>query len=476
MHLIFFIAVTIFCQSIFPSQDTVVGPESAKILRIAHIYYSGNNTSKSKIIQMALDLDTGMIYDSAQIEQARKRLEYFDMFSKISIVPDIKSDGVDLFVSLKEPFYLTFGGNLDYYSYRYGEQGYWYAPRLGYEDINFRGQFEDLKFIFRVSGLQVKGDSWDELFKESSLHWLQWQLGYLSWTKPLLPSHYFVGASFIYNQRPDELQSFNKNELTAQLSFGKRLQGRSKISVSLIPDLQRRILINSSADSTRVFQTFGAVAYSIDRKEPFFDPDRGWSLSTELRSNYLYSQAVQKYFQYTLDTRYYYPGFINGEKLALRAMTILRNSDAGSFNKLFLGSTTTIRGYDQNEIGLHIEGNDIFLMSSEYRFTMCHLPSIRFSFPRALGKIVSYATEFHLRLDGALVGDYGIVSGNIYDLMNQSGSSRQSGTALGFSLRLLEMSLRGRVNFDVVWNTDPTKPTPTFYSYPSLNINADIGF
>jgi outer membrane protein assembly factor BamA len=254
------------------------------------------------------------------------------------------------------------------------------------------------------------------------------------------------------------------------------LRGHSRLTFSIIPDLQRKTLVSSGRDTARVLQTFGAIAYSIDRKVPFFDPDHGWYLSTELRSNYLYAEGLHPYCQYTLDTRYFHQGFFDGQKFGVKAMTVLRTSDAGYFNRLFLGGTLTLRGYDQNEIGLSTIANDLFMASTEYRFTIGHLPAIHYTAPRIAEKVVSYATEFKIRVDGALLCDYGVVTANTYDLTHQNGASRQSGTGVGFSLRLLEIPLQGRVNLDVVWIDNPATKALDFGPWPTFNINADIGY
>ena len=168
-------------------------PDTAKTrLRIAHLYYNGNHVTKAHIIQIISGVDTGKIYDSLMIKRAKQRLEATGLFLKIAILSLRKNNAMDLYIVVKEPYY--FGINdLDFtpFTSRHGQSGKWYCPYIGLENSNVGGSMETVRL---------------------SLRFWEWRTAALSWSKPLLPSRYFIGCGALVDARPDNALPLDRLE------------------------------------------------------------------------------------------------------------------------------------------------------------------------------------------------------------------------------------------------------------------------
>jgi hypothetical protein len=85
-----------------PSQDT---------LRIGAIYCNGNHVTKPEVIQFVMAIDSGSVYDSTFIQNTvKQRILNTNFFLKVTILPVIKKNKVDLYVVVKEPLYIGMAG------------------------------------------------------------------------------------------------------------------------------------------------------------------------------------------------------------------------------------------------------------------------------------------------------------------------------------------------------------------------------
>ncbi|MGA2506881.1 MAG: BamA/TamA family outer membrane protein [Chitinispirillaceae bacterium] len=438
-------------------------PDTAKAqLRVAHLYYNGNHVTKVHIIQMISGLDTGMIYDSLMIKRAKQRLEATGLFLKIAILSLRKNNAMDLYIVVKEPYY--FGINdLDFtpFTSRHGQSGKWYCPFIGLENSNVGGSMETVRL---------------------SLRFWEWRTAALSWSKPLLPSRYFIGCGALVDARPDNALPLDRLEYLGSVTAGRRLFERSKVYCSVIPDYQRTISWTATEkDTTNYYQAFGVLGWFTDRRSSGYDPSSGWSFFFDTRSNFIYHEiTTPRYVQFTSDIKAYYPGLFDGHKAAFRFNIVARTNDAGIQNRLVLGGIGSVRGYANSGIDLRSTCNSSFFFSSEYRFPIYQFPSISPVLPGGVSKVfarfVGDLTDLIPRIDGALILDYGRIARDMNRLLAFNGPEYMSGADFGFGIRVMEPTMRRTVCLDIVWPENPLLRKTCFYPAPSWCLYLDLSF
>ena len=407
-------------------------------------------------------VDSGDVYDSAFIQlTVKKRLIITNLFIKVAILPVVNNRFVDLYVVVKESFYVNLAGTgYDYCTYRFGQTGNWWVGRFGIDIKNFRGEMETIRLSFKASGLEypatVEKVS-DFHPTEYSLRLLEWRALGISWSKPLFPSKYSVGVGFSYDNRPDELSPFIHNEIATRLSVGRKFFEHSQVNVSIIPDFRKNTLLQPDGVDTTMFELFTAASWSIDRRQKPFDPSNGWSLWVEVRSNEIYHGEDSCFTQFSSDFSYYQPLVWDDQKLAFRMRAVVRTSNGGYLNRIMTGGESSVRGYFPNQIGLEEIGNDAFLLSGEYRFRLCYLPAIPLThYLQSMASGITCGDRcMSFRLDGALFTDYGRVTANIPDYLSFNGPTCQSGLGIGCGLRFMETQKNIRLSFDLAWPENP---------------------
>jgi hypothetical protein len=442
--------------------DSLPADMTSPPLRIAHVYYKGNRVTKDDVIKTFARLDTGMLFDSLTAHKAVKRLEATGLFLKAAVISLKKNDAVDVYIIVKEPPYFgIFALDFTPYCYRYGQIGTWYYPLVGVEHTNLRGRMESLRISVRI---------WD------------WRSIALNWTKPLLPSPYFIGLGGFADYRPDNALTMDRLEFAGSLTAGRRCFARSKIFASVIPDFQRRtIWTETYRDTAEFYQAFVSTGWYTDRRSPRYDPARGWSFFFETRSNTLYHQeASPLYVQFTSDIKAYHRGLFNTHKVAYHVSMIDRTNDAGIQNRLVLGGLSSVRGYSNYGIDLQRSASHSFQFSCEYRFPIYQLPPMAPLFPQNMLKLAGILagdmSEFAPRLDGGFIFDYGKVSRNFEKLFSRNNPWYRSGTDFGIGLRLMEPHVRHSVCMDIVWIENPLTQKNDFYAAPSWQLYLDLNF
>lgn len=430
--------------------DTAVSPATDTI---STIIISGNNVTKTETVNYISRIYVGMKYDSIEIKKAKKRLKNTGLFFKVDVFSLHVENGYRIYIVLTEKFYLLpydLGGEL--YSYRYGKKKQWWRLRVGMEYTNFRGKAEILRTSLSI---------WD------------WHSIGLGWSKPFLPSPWFFGIGASAHQFPDEVFRIDHSILRGAFTFGRNLPLNSKVQLSVMPLYRRRIMYDTGLvvnDTVKVYEAFSLLRWRTDFRESRFDPESGWMLAMDVRTNSLYNGIAPKYLQLYSDFRWYTAGLFPNHKVALRGTSIMRNNDAGVTHRLQLGGEGSIRGYARSQFGLRFIANNSFTLSAEYRFPLYHFPDMDL-YP--LSVVSPVFSRISYRIDGALIMDYGRVSPFFKDLFSVHPDQSESGIGIGAGLRAVTPTFERSVCFDLVWGTDPWaprgylrfKPQPAWHFY-----------
>ena len=445
----------LFVPHLSPAQDSTHACSAPKIIRQINIY--GNHQTKSFVILSRLLIDTGTFFDSTKLTEAKERLKSTGLFTRVDIFPMEKKDGVYLYVIVYERFYFSFydaGGEL--YGFKYGNKDIWWRLRLGLEKSNFRGRMEILRTSFSF---------WD------------WRSFYAYWQKPLLPSRFYTGVGASVDYYPDEVFPVNHTDFSARFTLGRYFFKRSRAAISIIPRYRHEkpvgddsVLYSFSAYrannivhndsllySIKAYEAYATIGWLTDRRNHFYDPSSGWLVSADLRTNQLYSGRSTPFYQLSSETRLYHRGFFHDNKVACRIGTVFRNTNAGPLNRLYYGGEGSVRGYYRLEIGGFIgskflPANNSILFSTEYRFTIYEFPEIRLPL---LANISSSLSSIKYRLDGQFILDYCRTGYDLDGLFSFKSDKVESGTGIGFGVRLQVPSLDHGISCDLVFGQDP---------------------
>jgi outer membrane protein assembly factor BamA len=304
----------------------------------------------------------------------------------------------------------------------------------------------------------------------------EWQTYYASWSKPLFPSRYDIGISATFDISPDYLYNFLKKEFSGSLTVGRSFFERSRAYCSIIPKYRWGKIwrTDTASEVFDYYQVYGAIGWSTDRRSSGFEPSRGWSTAFETRSNYLYHDtAVKPYVQFLSDMKWYHPALLKEHTIACHCFVLFRTGDAGYMNRVLIGGENSVRGYNMGQIGLRTinpAANNGFYISGEYRFPIYEFPRIPLPMPDLMTPMVGQVTDVAPRITGALIADYGRVSRFPHQLFSTDTRHYQSGTGLGFGIRVLEPSLRIRGSADLVWGDIISTKGIDFNSIPYLHL------
>lgn len=439
MHYYRFFLCLLFSVTCIFSQAVQSSPQKDTAI-IKEVIIKGNNRTDTDVVKLFLKIDTGMVCDSALIADAKKRLKSTDLFSKFEIIPLPKPDGIHVYVILVErpPFNIyDLGG--EYFLYKYRISDFWWRLRLGVEYTNFRGRMEVLR---------VHASIWD--YRSLAV----------SWQKPLFPSKWYIGLSVAAEQRPEDARWIDHTSASARLSIGHRLLSNSRLFLNVIPFYEKMDIYKYNTDSTAVIkrsihvrEVFSSLSTSTDYRDRKYDPNSGFLLFHDFRTNALYSGIVKDYFQYSGDFRFFFPFFFTDHKFAARLQIISRNCNTGIYHPLqFGGDFSSLRGYFKNRFPQSIDIKDAFLFSTEYRFPILRFPPMKVPI---LNRFSDIFNSLEYRVDGALIFDYGRMSEKPGELVKLNGKI-ESGTGLGGGIRIMVPTIRKTAVIDFVWGEDPS--------------------
>ncbi len=418
---LFALIALIICLFYHPGTQAADSPSEPdhKLIRSIHIH--GVQRTDTSTIQLLSGLITGTPFDTVETDSAKAKLLRIGRFSKADIVKVFKDEGVDIYLFLEELPSIRLsdiGGEL--YSRKYGEQDRWWRMRVGITDENFRGRMERLTFNFSF---------WE------------WRSLGAFWSKPILTTPYFIGLGSSIARYPYDIRNYDYRDITARITAGRQLNHSARIALSIIPTQRTRIgrapgISESGSpapDTTTFYEAFTILGLVNDHRSRRFDPDKGYFVSTALRTNTLYQGLNNPLWQLSNDINLYIPGFFPDHKFAFRLYNVLRATDAGSYHRILYGGDGQVRGYHTKQIGWNHIANNSALFSAEYRFAIwnapeMYLPLINLMFTGT--NVVSW------RLDGALFFDYARMWPAIKDIFSTEGRV-ETARGFGAGLRVL---------------------------------------
>lgn len=449
MYLFLLVAVFLINSTSTFAQDTLQRADSTVIVDI-HIY--GNKVTKENIIRMYLRIQNGDTLDSLNFATAKKRLLRSKLFSKVNLFTMKKKDGVHLYVVVTEHFYIIPDAGGSYYTRKYNNQQLWFRVSASLAHRNLGGRGEEAKIA--VAFWDSRGLS-------------------LSWTKPLLPSDFYLSSSLAMDFTPDQVKKYNTIQASGKLVIGKDLFDNSRIAFGLFPYWNKQQWIDSTF-YIKTLELYTAIGWVTDRRNHLFNPSKGSYFYTDIRFNHLYHKGTTRpYFQTISELRLFHPGFFKEDVFATRLGMTLRDNDAGPIHYLGLGGTKTIRGYANQIVGASLKGNNTLNISCEYRFPLFRLPLL------TIPILSSYDNRFEsldIRVHGALIADFGRIGNTTFDLFNPKAQNAQSGSGLGGGIRVLAPDLETNGCIDVVFPQLYWLPRGTLRYWPRPEMHLYLNF
>ncbi len=450
-----FYACMIFCvlssnvaaAEILEMKDSLVvnrADTSSKIIN--QIFISGCRVSNQNLVYELAGLVPGMEFDSTLLAKAKRRLQKTNAFTSVALLSVYHGVNYDIYIVVVEKFYWSlseYGGEI--YNQMYGLPKTWIRARAGIAYGNVGGRFETLRL--RVTGWESRSVS-------------------IGWTKPFLPTLYYLGIGGGVGFGPDRSTPWNRFGLDASVTGGKNVLTKSRIYVNVNPAYRimaykgpanlgelsgahfdtvlyspqdflperydtswakryvRRIngadslwdtvywkgnrtyidpSLHDTKDDTVFSEMMVTVGTSLDFKDKSFNPHAGLSISSLLTTNWLLPSNVSyRYIESNSDVRWYHRGFASHNTLAYWLKLILRDGDAGPFKRISAGGEGSLRGYGTDQLAWWFKGNNSLVGSIEYRFPIFTMPTIDFS---VVSDLLRAYSSFSTRFDGALFID-----------------------------------------------------------------------
>ena len=406
--------------------DTITSPSTPP--KIVSLSFNGNRTTLESTLRMYLSnlgIDTGELYDSVRIAQAKRKLIMTNLFYKVNFVPLFEEDGVHLYVIIQELFYYIPTGTLEYYETT-DEKESWLRLCVGLTKLNFRGRMETLSI--GVSG-----------WRDRSLS--------LAWSKPLLPSTYYLGIAAGVRFYPELNYPRTRLVESNRLFAGKDITVHSKAYIGIVPTYSRiDTLCAPNRFVKEIKEADASIGWTTDYRNNNFDPVAGWYFWNEALTNGFYSTDDNKFGQYSADFRFYIPGFFNRNHVACRLLGCFRTNDAGPYRRLYAGGEGSVRGFPDDYLGMTGEMNNSLVVSTEYRFPIVTLPEIDVFSLFSISDRFPELKGMYYQIDGALIAD----AGDLWGHFTQPSQIRQNGAGFGAGIKILIPTLRRSVCFDVV--------------------------
>lgn len=439
----------------FSSEDRHLDPASTLIAsRLRWIYIYGNRRTKDEIIRAYLDLDSGAVVDSALIAAAKKRVESTGLFAKVEIFPVRMPEATDLRVIVIEELYFSITDVGGEFLRRYGTasedaEKWWQRGRVrfAFTQRNFRGRLETLKL---------------------SMTLLEWRSLSLSWYKPFLSTPYFLQASIGLSDNPSFSDSLRGQTVSGALYGGMNFPNRSRVYTSLASVLRNtRDERNDPEVDRRFTETVLSAGWSIDRRNRRFDPLQGFTIGTRGKISVVAPEEdawrrnediplSRNYGQIEVTSKFFVPGFWprKGDVFATRGKVLLRNTEGGILNRISAGGESSIRGTSGGSLDAHRRGNNLLLLSGEYRFPIWKTPPFH-PFSMFDFSTLGYDLKsFYYRFDGSVFVDGAYVWEKWDDPLGGVHQKEKAITG-GVGLKLVMPTVGQIISFDIVpvfWN------------------------
>ncbi len=315
------------------------------------VYYTGNFRTKDKILQNELEIEPGEPFSPAKMLQAQqniRNLEIFDSVKFKTIGLKEKNEKINLFVEVEEkkPYFVQAGGGYA------SDSGFFVSTRLG--DHN----------LFGTNKYGWLGGGWSQIGYD----------GELRVTEPRLFGSRISASFGLFAERREEFnQTFGTTTFGSSLGFGRkwfrhvttglgfRFERRDQFSRE--KDSATRMLEDDSDEfePRSILVTTPFISY--DTRDFFIRPRKGVFSSLSVDISRGLTNALDDFFKYRLDLRYYWSplhrltfawlgraGYIDPDGAIER----------GPEDELFvLGGTSDVRGFDENLLRFDGAGNPV---------------------------------------------------------------------------------------------------------------------
>jgi len=415
-------------QQSLNNNDTAVYIRSVEIV--------GNSTTHPDVLKLFITFEVGDELDISALAAARNNLIKTQLYDKVDILPNVREDGVHVFIILKEAVRQNFRYGGEYGTHIYGDKELWWSIHLDAGLSNFRGRLEELS-----GGVSF----WEHRGVRAS------------WHKPLLSTPYFIGTAAAISAYPDEWLPIDYRDISARMTVGRYIGKHSQIALSAIPiqrhrDIKQAIMLMRDtvviplSSAPDIYEAFGALGFVNDLRNRRFDPQRGWYLRNEIRTNRLYYDLTEPFFQYRNDFRFYQP-LLFDDFMALRLSMTLRDRDVGYYHRLLYGDAGDIRGYSQKELGWEFTANSSLLMSVKYHKPVWKAQPLEVPL---INSIYTNVQKISYRIDAALIADYARIYSDPHGALLFKGH-KQEAVGLGGGIRAVFPEIRQSGCIDLVY-------------------------
>jgi len=426
------------------------------VVYIRAVEIHGNVTTRLEALERFITFKAGDVLDTSALRTTRSNLIKTQLYDKVDIFPNIREDGAYVFIILKEAVRQNIAYSGGYGTHKHGDQKLWLSAHLDVGLSNFRGQLEEIS-----AGLSL----WDYRGVRAS------------WHKPFLSSPYFIGASAAVSFYPDEWWPVDYRDIYARAAAGRYIGKHSQVSLSAVP-IQRHRTVRKEfplpngtivSDLPDIYEAFGILGVVNDLRNRRFDPQTGWYLRNEIRTNRLYCSLTEPFFQYRNEFRFYQP-LLFDDMIALRFSMTLRDKDAGDYHRLLYGDAGQIRGFNQKELGQGFIANSSVLMSAKYHKPLWKAPPI--SIP-LVNTVYSGVKEITYRLDATFIADYARIYSDPQGALLFKGP-RQEAIGLGGGIRAVFPEIRQSGCIDFVYGRLDAKDGNGYEWKPVLHVYFDV--
>lgn len=317
---------------------------------VSRIDISGNSITRRYVIAREIETAVGQPLRVATVEADHVRLENLGLFASIEILPTDLGNAVELEYRVREMPWI-----IPYIKFRYTEQDGWsVGPAVS--SLNLFG------LGMRVSGNYLAGANNQFTL---SMNW------------PWITGHH-VSADFYAARlyRTDSLNEFEETSDEIKLWMGRYLgrSGRLRGGISFFRMQADRDSVTLTANNDDRFLRAG-LALGIDTRDSWRNPRSGWW--GEVLAKRTWGDGDWWFGE--LDIRRYQPtwreqGFVLGVLASHNSGQV--GVDFPGYFQYRLGGANSVRGYDIDELGKELFGQNQFLATAEYRVVALDLQPI----------------------------------------------------------------------------------------------------
>ncbi len=419
-------------------------PLFAKV--IDSVEFTQQTITSDKTLKRVLSLNENVHYSDSLHDHFIERFERSNLFDSVSIDTLSHTDSsVIAQFTLKEKNQLyvsSIGGGL--YGNRYGEDVFpWIRVDVGVSKRNLRGTGQKLTVYGSLFRVRRIGTLWDIP----------------------LSNDFFLQAGALIGSNPSIYDSWHlRTQIKSLVGFGKTFRQRHSAKFNISPTYMEY----EDIETTR-FDSFGELISSVQWKSDFRDrtlnPRKGFYFKQNIRSNAMKpyrdnSGETIKYITGTTDLRTFISPWAKDFTFAIQAKANLTyNGSLNRYNKLYMGGSETIRGFNSGHFGGESIFNNILSGVMEFRFPIYSVKSLNLSF---LSWYDESLKSFPFDIAGALFINGGYLwedLSEVFDKNNRYYSATGAGGGIRVHLPTLNMSVCGDVGIPIHGNNDSSSPT-----------------